>query len=698
MLNMKNCKINGFPMIFFIGGFLLTGVMIMGVFPTLSPSPIGINSNLKNAEFLNEDLQEKDFQLDEILINFPVSAEEISTFEFSTLFGDTGTDKGYSMAIDNLGYIYITGVTGSSNFPTTTGAINETYTGGGIWGYDIYICKISPDGTELIYSTLLGGIEDDFAKGIAVDSSGCAYVTGYTQETGFSNKDFPTTSGAYDEIHNDRGDDDLEYDAFVCKINEDGTDLVYSTYIGGSDNDYGYGITVDESNYAYVTGYTGSPNFPTTSGAFNQTFSSGFDAFVCKINPDGSQLTNSSFIGSSGNIYGRDIILDESGCVYITGETGSSNFPTTEDAINRTLNGAIDAFVCKISADGTELLNSTYLGGAGDDYGRSIALDNSGNTYITGYTEHVDTRNFPTTPGVINPIHNDNDGDTDVFVCKINSQGTELTYSTFLGGGGNDYGYGIAIDSSGSAYITGSTCDSASPFPTTLGALDQTYNGGSADSFVCKISADATEIEYSTFLGSSADTNDISIAMMDGQMYIRDDGFETGWDIAVDGQDSIFVIGETYNGTFNSQTTSGVINETHNGGYDIYLGKISLVEDLPINASFIANATNIIEGHSVEFTFTGLKGDEPSVLQWNFGDSPSYLIEVNPIHIFERAGTFEVMLSITDKYGELNYTTMMIVVDERPPEGGDNMIYAYIFAPINVIGILVGLYFIQKKK
>ena len=316
---------------------------------------------------------------------------------------------------------------------------------------------------SLGYSTYLGGNNEDLGNGIALDSAGNAYVTGYT----FSN-DFPTTAGAFQTTL--RGC----RNAFVSKLNRSGSALVYSTYLGGRDFDDGLGIALDSSGNAYVTGYTDSSDFPTTAGAFQTTFGGGSsDAFVSKLNRSGSALVYSTYLGGSSTDYGPGIAVDLAGNAYLTGITGSSDFPTTAGAFQTTFGGGFNAYVSKLSSSGSALVYSPYLAGRnGTDGGGGIALDSAGNAYVTGSTDSSD---FPTTAGALQTTYG---GGNDAFVSKLNSSGSALVYSTYLGGSNFDYGSGIALDAAGNAYVTGVT--QSSNFPTTAGAFQTTLRGSNA--------------------------------------------------------------------------------------------------------------------------------------------------------------------------------------------------------------------------
>jgi hypothetical protein len=382
---------------------------------------------------------------------------------YSTFLGATLNDIGWGIAIDTLGNAYITGLTYSSNFPTTPGAYDTSFNG----GKDAFVTKLNSAGNGLIHSTFLGGTLDDDGRGIAIDTLGNAYITGQTKSLGF-----PTTAGAYNTSLNG------PVDIFITKLNSAGTDLIYSTFLGGTLDDYGFGIAIDTLGNAYITGYTGSSDFPTTAGAYDTSHNGLSDVFITKLNSACTGLIYSTFLGGTLEEYGFGIAIDTLGNAYITGYAYSSDFPTTAGAYDTSHNGLSDVFITKLSSAGNGLIYSTFLGGTLADIGSGIAIDTLGNTYITGYTQSSD---FPTTAGAHDTSHN---GAFDVFFTKLNSANNELIYSTFLGGTSEDYGQGIAIDTLGNAYITGET---KSPgFPTTAGAYDTSLNGD-YDVFVLKI-------------------------------------------------------------------------------------------------------------------------------------------------------------------------------------------------------------------
>jgi hypothetical protein len=368
-----------------------------------------------------------------------------------------GASVGSGIAVDSAGNAYVTGWTGAG-LPTTPGAFQTTYGGG---TFDAFVTKLNPSGSALVYSTYLGGPNEDLGFGIAVDGAGNAYITG-AAEAGFP---LMNPLQPYD-----RGS---SYTAFVTKVNPTGSALVYSTFFGGSVYDFGYGIAADSAGNTYVTGIAYSSDFPVTPGAFQTTFGGYYDAFVAKFNPAGSALVYSSYLGGSDSDIGYGIAADSAGDAYVIGGTSSANFPTTPGAFQTTYGGNGDAFVTEFNPTGSALVYSTYLGGSSGDGGSGIAVDSAGNAYVTGGTSSTD---FPT----MNPLQPTLAGSGDAFVSEFNSTGSALVYSTYLGGSGGSSGSGIAVDSSSSAYVTGSA---GTAFPVTPGAFQTSGGYG----FVAKI-------------------------------------------------------------------------------------------------------------------------------------------------------------------------------------------------------------------
>ncbi len=336
---------------------------------------------------------------------------------YSTFIGGSGSECNNfygkcAIIVNETGNAYVTGFTSSSDFPTTAGTFNAGYSGGTL---DVFIVKLNASGTALAYATFLGGSDEDIGRAIAIDVTGNVYVTGSTESP-----DFPTTPGAFDRSCN--GCDDVWSDAFVAKLNASGTELVYSTFLGGNSFDDGTAIVEDSTGSAYVAGQTWSSDFPTTTGAFDTSFNGGSgDIFIVKLNPNGMALTYSTFLGGSGDFeYGNSISVDEAGSVYVAGETTSADFPTTPGAFDTQHNGFYDGFVAKLDITGSQLAYSTFLGGSGREFSVSVAIDTSGNAYLTGRTTSSD---FPTTTGAFDTSHN---GEEDAFVAKIASEGQDV--------------------------------------------------------------------------------------------------------------------------------------------------------------------------------------------------------------------------------------------------------------------------------
>ncbi len=399
-----------------------------------------------------------------------------TTLLFSTYLGGSDVDFAEGMTIDAAGNVYVTGRTASHDFPTTPGAYSRTFNGGST---DLYVAKLDATGSSLVYSTYVGGSDADLGLGIAVNSSGEAYITGTTLSS-----DFPTTPGAFDRTF--RGG---SQDAFVAKLDAAGAHLLYSTYLGGTSVDVGESIAVDALGRAYVVGFTDSSNFPVTPGAFDTTFNGGFftgqDVWVAKLDASGSNLLYSTYLGGSGREFFSSLALDGAGNVYITGRTSSSDFPTTPGAYDRTFRGSVavfpeifDGFVTKLNASGSALVYSTFLGGTGSDAGTAIAVDSAGTAFVVGFTNSTD---FPTTCGALDRTAN---GGLDAFLTRLDPAGAALLYSSYLGGSGPDAAQAVAVNASGAVAIAGVT--GSSDFPV-VNAWDPTFNGGSFDFFVAKI-------------------------------------------------------------------------------------------------------------------------------------------------------------------------------------------------------------------
>jgi len=382
----------------------------------------------------------------------------------------------------------------------------------------------------LVYSTYLGGILEDSGQRIALDAAGDVYLTGRTKST-----DFPTASAL--QLSTGGG-----LDAFVTKIDASGSVILYSTYLGGSGDDEGKSIAVDTSGSVYVAGQTASGNFP-TANAFQSKLGGGINAFVAKLDATGSVLVYSTYLGGSATDTATGVAVDPSGNVYVTGGTSSPNFPTL-NAVQPTFGGgSLDGFVTKLSASGTSLVYSTYLGGTSFDIGRDIAVTPSGEAFVVGNTFST---NFPTA-NALQPFLG---GFTDAFVTKLTASGG-IAYSTYVGGLMGDLAMGVAVDGVGNAYVTGGTASADFPI---VNAVQSVHRGpvGGSDAFVTKINAAGSALVYSTFLGGNSG--------------------DIGNSIALDERNNAYVTGVTSSTNF---PTVNPLQSTLAGTQDAFVAKIN---------------------------------------------------------------------------------------------------------------------------
>ena len=461
---------------------------------------------------------------------------------YSTYLGGSTGDVAQAIAVDAAGSAYVTGQVLSTNFPTV-GAIQPASGGHG----DAFVAKFTPDGTGLVYSTYLGGSNLDSGFGIAVDSSGNAYVGGDT-----GSRNFPTTAGAFQRNCGNLCQNGAT-DVFLTVLNPTGSALVYSTFFGGSGTDRLIeGIAVDAVGHAYITGWTTSKNLPVTTGAFQTALSGTQDGFVAEFTPDGSALVYATYLGGSVSDATSAITIDSSGDAYVTGWTSSPDFPTTTGAFQSTNGGGTsDTFVAELNPTGTALIHSTLVGGSSSEIAYGIVLNSSGNPYITGYTC---SPNFPVTAGALKTTYTSGSCTTwggNAFVAELAPDLSSLVYSTFLGGSGNDVAFNLVIDNGGIVYITGRT--NSANFPVTPGAF-QTKYAGSIDSFLTELAPDGSSLVYSTFFGGSAS--------------------DAGYVIAMDPANNVYICGRAYSTNF--PVTPGAFQTTQPGPFAAMVYKFSL--------------------------------------------------------------------------------------------------------------------------
>jgi Beta-propeller repeat/Abnormal spindle-like microcephaly-assoc'd, ASPM-SPD-2-Hydin/HYDIN/CFA65/VesB-like, Ig-like domain len=503
-----------------------------------------------------------DYDRDKPLIIDPV-------LSYSTYIGGSLDDWFGWMTVDSAGNAYAVGMTQSTNFPRVNPLpTNNTYAGG---AHDATIVKLNSTGTARLYSTYLGGNGDDWNRGVAVDSSGNAYVTGYT-----TSSNFPTVN-AYQSVYGGAND------AFVAKISPTGSNLLYSSYLGGTGDDFALRVAADNNGNAYIVGYTNSSsNFPIQS-ALQGAYGGGlYDAFVAKfdtIKSGAASLVYSTLLGGSGDDEAWGVAIDSAGNVYVAGSTGSTNFPT-QNPYQASNHGGNDVFVSEINPTETALVFSTYFGGSGDESTRGIVVDSTG-IYVAGSTTSTD---FPT----LNPVQATNHGLSDMTLAKFDPTGSSLIYSTYYGGSSNEYCLALAVDANGRAYLGGMT---ATTNLSLVSPTQSTYGGSNFDGLVVAFDASGSQVLFSTYFGGNA--------------------FDEIQGIAVDTPgNNFYIAGETYSN--NLRVTSGVVQPNYGGGGDAYMARFQMNVSAPLvslspgSLTFSNRALNTTSpGSNVQLTNTG---------------------------------------------------------------------------------------------
>lgn len=397
----------------------------------------------------------------------------LTTLLAATYLGGSSGDWARALALDPAGNVYVVGTTDSGDFPATGGAYDTSFNGS---AHDVFVAKLDGNLQNLLGATYLGGNGREDAFAVAIDArpsvTQTVVVAGRTAST-----DFPTSTGAYTSTLSG------SYDAFISRLDENLQTLVASTYLGGNGIDAARAVTVTATGDVYVAGYTESSDFPTTAGAHQPSPQGGYDAFVAKLDANLQNLTASTHLGGSDRDYAYALALDGSGDVYVAGISRSSNFPTTGGAYQTAPGGGYDSYVSKLDGNLGSLLAATFLGGSSGDYAYALALDGSGNVYLTGATWSSD---FPITAGAYDASFNGGQlygGYADAFVSKLNADLSTLSASTYLGGSGYDEARGIAIAGGGDVYVAGHTW--SSDFSTATGA-DNSLSG-TYDAFVARL-------------------------------------------------------------------------------------------------------------------------------------------------------------------------------------------------------------------
>jgi hypothetical protein len=502
--------------------------------------PVSASFTVARAEHRRSGDQRYGFGLGGFDASRPVVIDPV-VFRYAGFLGGSGDDVSADTAVDKSGNAYMTGYTTSPDFPATPGAFSTPR-----GDKDAFVAKVDRTG-KLVYADYIGGAgHEDTGRGVAVDQDGNAYITGPTDSPETS---FPVTVGP------DRTFNGAE-DAFVAKVNRRGRRLLYAGYIGGRLGDSGRDISVDSNGYAYVAGTTSTVDstFPAKVGP-QLTYGGGkHDGFVAKVDPTGSRLIYCSYIGGAGdedNVRGTE--PDASGNVYITGHADSSEatFPVTVGP-DLTYNGNNDGYVGKINPSGRALVYLGYVGGSGLEQPRRIDVDKAGNAYIAGST---DSRDFPVKVG---PDLSIQSRSRDAFVTKVNSDGTDLVYSGFIGGSGDDQAYGLDVNG-GNPYVVGLTKSTEDTFPVS-GGPDVTYNGAE-DGFIARVNQAGTGLAYAGYIGGN--------------------GAEVARGVGVDRDGTAYLSGSTTS-TEATFPTLGAPDASFNGGQnDAFLAKVAPVTAAP---------------------------------------------------------------------------------------------------------------------
>jgi len=600
---------------------------------------------------------------------------------YATYVGGSTQDLGIGIAVDSTCSAYISGQTTSPDFPVSGQGAKPAYGGGSA---DAFVTKLSPDGTAIVYSTFLGGSNDDEGRQIAVDSAGNAYVTGLTQSS-----NFPVTASAF------QNGLAIQQNAFLSELSADGSTLLYSTYFGAY-LDEGYGIALDSAGNAYIAGRSpssdnycdGGCDFPVTAGAYQQYWNGTESAFVAKFNTTASgaaSLVYSTLLGGSGVDRGFGIAVDSGGNAYVTGRTNSSDFPTMNayqaafGGGGSTCSSGIktpvcgDAFVTELNSTGTALLYSTYLGGSGEDGGVGIALDTSGKVYISGGTDSGD---FPVSNAAYQASFDSNTSGCsaaglacgNAFVAKLDatqSGSDSLLYATYLGGENDDLAAAIVADANGFATVAGVTNSTKFPKVNPL----YSFGGGTVpcvttdqacgDGFVAKLDPSGSKLVFSTYLGGS-----------------QDDGV---FGLAIDSLGNAYLTGVTNSPNFH--TTPGTFQMAYGGGTaNAFAARIGYIE-FPIAAlsppslTFAAQNLGVTSSpQSVTLTNTG---DAPlSLTSFTFAAGTQGFAQTNncPVLSSPLAVGASCQINVTYTPTQSGSQSDTLVIDDNEPTGQQTLI------------------------
>jgi len=551
---------------------------------------------------------------------------------YATFLGGNDYEEGDAVVIDKNENAYVIGSTKSSSYPTTTGAYTTSFQG---LPYDVFYSKIDSTGSNLIYSTFLGGSGLDYGISISLDQNNNVYLGGRTESN-----NFPVSSSAFQKSKAGGADD-----GFIAKLNSSGTSLVYSTYIGGNFRDRTNYIIVDSSGFVYATGWTESTNFPTTSSAFNKTCNGSYDGWFAQFNTTGSALVFSTYFGGSDLEEPLNMILSDTGTVTIVGYTFSNNFPTSSGAYQTTYGGNTDGFIISFNSTGSNIQFSTYLGKGGQDIIYDIAEDKRiGNNklLICGTTS---SGNFPTLSSSLQPSFN---GVSDAFLLWMNSNGSAFLNGTFMGGNAADDGRSVSIDSIGNVYFGGFT--SSYDFPVNLCAPQPYFGGGSTDIFLAKVNNALSVIYSSTYFGGN-----------DADQLLRD--------IYVSSVGMIWFTGRTW--SKNYPTTANSYSPVFNGGSnDALLTKFN-VEPLVIITGSVKPTLCINSKQILSFSIN-CKFISNNIFTAQLSDSNGNFNNPLSIGTLNSDSAGIIIIQIPDTVKEASGYRVRVVSSNPPVTGTDN--------------------------
>jgi PKD repeat protein len=530
------------------------------------------------------------------------------------------------IALDPAGRALVAGQTNTTDFPVTTGAFQTSNAGGET---DMFVLRMAADGSDVEWATYLGGTNADFPYDIAVDGNGLPVVVGRTNST-----DFPTTAGSYDPDHNGS---DLE--GFLLKLNGDGASLSFSTFLGGNMTDEITAVAIDGTDAIYLAGNTLSKDMPVTAGAaFPNHTGFSFDAFVAKVRSDGSAIEDLTYLGGTKWDVALTLDVDDSGAIYVGGETISTDFPATNGSFQDFLmnNLTRDGFIAKLAPGMDSLAWASYIGGLASDYVEFLHVDGNGSVYAAGDTESGD---FPVTNGSFQMVL---EGGTETFMLRMAANGSALEYATFVGGGDREYCEGFAVDDQGRALVVGSTL---SPDFPTMSGVHQEAKMGQFDTFCFRLAYDGATPLYSTYLGG------------------------TNWDlangVAMDGSGNAYIVGATDSTNF--PTTTGAYQENHGGRVDVFITQLDLFLDT-LRPTAVPGTDMIVDQHETVDFDGSASTDNVAVVNWTweFHYNGTDHVFWGPTFswTFDLAGKVYVYLTVADAVGLTDRQWVSVFVND----------------------------------